>query len=183
MLWESINSALMGWPARFLGFGRDMVQGLINGVLGKLDALKSTVTGVASSVAGWFAKRLDIRSPSRVFARFGDHTMSGLAVGLDRSQSAPLDALSRLTIGMRSAGAALATGAASAPAVAIDQRPPLAPRTAPQQSAAPAPIVINIHADSGSRAEDIAAAVRVELAKIEREKSARQRSNFTDYGN
>lgn len=183
LLWDSINSALMGWPARFLGFGRDMVQGLINGVLGKLDALKSTVTGVASSVAGWFAKRLDIRSPSRVFARFGDHTMTGLAVGLDRSQSAPLDALSRLTIGMRSAGAALAIGAASAPAVAIDQRPPLASRTAPPQAAAPAPIVINIHADSGSRAEDIAAAVRVELAKIEREKSARQRSNFTDYDN
>ncbi|MEI2454586.1 phage tail tape measure protein [Lysobacter firmicutimachus] len=183
MLWNGINSALLGWPARFVQFGADMVQGLINGVLGRLDALKATVTNVAGNVAGWFAKRLDIRSPSRVFAQFGDHTMTGLAVGLDRSQSAPLDVLSRLTGGMQRAGAALAiSAAATAPAVAIDQRPPLAARSPAAPPTAPAaPIVIHIHVRDTDKGQEIAAAVRVELERIERERAARQRSTYTDY--
>ncbi|QWP76074.1 phage tail tape measure protein [Lysobacter sp. K5869] len=183
MLWNGINGVFLGWPARFVQFGADMVQGLINGVLGRLDALKSTVTNVAGNVAGWFAKRLDIRSPSRVFARFGDHTMTGLAVGLDRSQSAPLAALTRVTGGMQRAGAALAlTTAATAPAVAIDQRPPLAPRAAAVSAAPPpAPIEIHIHVRDTDTGQAIAAAVRAELERIERERAARQRSTYADY--
>ncbi|MGO1068393.1 phage tail tape measure protein [Lysobacter sp. CA199] len=182
-LWNGINTVLMGWPARFAAFGGDLIQGLINGVLGRLDALKAAMTNVAGNVAGWFAKRLDIRSPSRVFAQFGDHTMAGLAVGLDRSQTAPLAVLSRLTSGMQRAGAALAVGAVTAsPAVAIDQRPPVTARAcAPQASAPAAPVVIHIHVSDSAKGEEIAAAVRSELARIERERSARQRSTYTDY--
>ena len=182
-LWDGINAVLMGWPARFVQFGADMVQGLINGVLDRLSVLKVMMHGVAGTLADSFAKRLDIRSPSRVFARFGDHTMTGLAVGLDRSQSAPLAALTRLTGGMQRAGAALAIStAATAPAVAIDQRPPLAARApAATMSAPPAPIEIHIHVRDTDKGQEIAAAVRVELERIERERAARQRSTYTDY--
>lgn len=75
---------------------------------------------------------------------------------------------------------ALAVGAFSLPALAVDDRPPIA--SAPVQVVHDSHDVyqINIPATPGIDAQTIARAVRTELARIESEKKARNRSKLSD---
>ena len=175
--WNGVLGFIGGLWTRFKGVGAQLMQGLIAGLLGGLKAVGDTIRGIGDQVVGWFKTKLGIRSPSRVFAMLGDYTMQGLAGGLDRSRSLPIQAMQRATGGLRAAGAGLALAAAT-PAVAIDQRGPIA-RPAMQ---APAGDTYHITIQAaGSAAQDIAAAVRAEIERINREKAARQRSTLSDY--
>jgi TP901 family phage tail tape measure protein len=102
--WDKIKAAfragveyLLALPGRMANFGANIIQGLINGIKGKLGALKSTVTGAASSAASWFKEKLGIRSPSRVFMAFGGHITEGLARGIDAGGGNALRRISNLS--------------------------------------------------------------------------------------
>jgi len=73
---------------------------------------------MASDVKGWFADVLDINSPSRVFAQLGGDTVDGLNAGLDAQRVEPARRVGEIARRVRQAGAGLAIGAASLPAVA-----------------------------------------------------------------
>ena len=81
----------------FTEIGRNLIQGLINGITGMLGALKSTVVNAASSVANWFKSKLGIHSPSRVFAGLGGFVMAGLDQGLADNTGGPLQRISDLS--------------------------------------------------------------------------------------
>jgi len=180
--WGAITSYLSSLWLRFKEIGAQLMQGLIGGLLGGLKAVRDTITNVGGQVVGWFKQKLGIHSPSRVFAQLGDYTMQGLAGGLERSRSLPMRSLTAVAGGMRQVGAGIALGAAAAPAVAIDSRPPLAAAGA-SQIAAGATYKIEINVTGGAAAQDIAQAVRTEIERIERERQARTRSRLGDYGN
>ncbi|MGO4222123.1 phage tail tape measure protein [Lysobacter sp. TAF61] len=180
--WGAIIGFLSSLMERFRAIGGQLMQGLIGGLLGGLKAVRDTITGVGGQVVTWFKQKLGIHSPSRVFAQLGDYTMAGLAGGLDRSRGLPIRALSAVAGNMRQVGAGIALGAAAAPAVAIDHRPPLAPPSS--ATTAPGAIYnITINAAPGAAAQDIAQLVRAEIERIERERQARTRSRLGDYGN
>jgi len=69
-------------PSKFLQIGKDLLQGLANGIKEKasvpLNAIKDAANGMVSSVKGIFKTK----SPSRVFAEIGNFTMQGLAMGI-----------------------------------------------------------------------------------------------------
>jgi TP901 family phage tail tape measure protein len=69
-------------PAKFTEFGGNLIQGLINGLTGGITQVKDKITNIAASVSGWFAEKLGIHSPSRVFAAHGGDVMGGLQQGL-----------------------------------------------------------------------------------------------------
>lgn len=73
----------------------------------------------------------------------------------------------------------LALGAVATPALAIDERPPISPVTAPSYDSHDH-YEINIHPTPGMDAQAIARAVRAELARVDSEKSARKRSKLSD---
>lgn len=180
--WQAILGFLGGLWTRFRDIGSHLMQGLIGGLLGGLKAVGETVSNIGGRVVGWMREKLGIHSPSRVFAQLGDYTMQGLAGGLNRSQGHPLRALSSIAGSMRQVGAGVALGAAALPAVAIDNRAPIAP-TSSAAAAAGATYNITINAGPGAAAQDIASMVRAELERFEREKAARTRSRLGDYGN
>lgn len=167
-----IRAFQMVWPAlqslgpQFLEFGGNLIQGIINGVLGGIPALVSAVMGAGGKLIAGFKAKLGIHSPSRVFAELGGHTMAGLTQGLDRSGGDALASVARVGAGMT---AALAVGAGS-PAIALDSGPRIG--TAPVAAASPSmaqagpanggPVTINIYAQPGQSAQDIAK----EVAKI-----------------
>ena len=95
LLYKAFASALkylgIDLPAQFTEFGGHLVDGLVNGIKNKWEALKSTVSEMGDSVSGWFAEKLGIQSPSRVFMGFGDNIAQGAAIGLQRTT--PLAAL------------------------------------------------------------------------------------------
>lgn len=84
---EELVAYFEALPARFAQFGRDIIDGLVNGLKEKWEAVKETVTGMADGVSGWFAEKLGIHSPSRVFQQFGGWIAKGLQNGLDSGAS------------------------------------------------------------------------------------------------
>ncbi|WP_438767918.1 phage tail tape measure protein [Kushneria sp. TE3] len=125
-------------PSRvFMEFGGWTIEGLIQGLTAKLTALKDSVVGIAGSVTGWFKDKLDIHSPSRVFASLGGHTVDGLTLGLDRQRDEPAKRITDIASRVRQAGAGLALGAMTLPAMAalhieMPQMPDLPAYAAPR---------------------------------------------------
>ncbi|WP_312589474.1 phage tail tape measure protein [Comamonas terrigena] len=192
LLWSAITTALgalgIQVPQQFMSLGGFIVDGLIGGITNKLGALKDTVVGAATAVAGWFKEKLGIASPSKVFTEFGGWISEGAAVGMEKGQAAVR------TAALAVAGAALVPVAqADGPIVGPDGPDgagamPMVSRgtpMAPSLSTAPAAggggnYNIVIHATPGMTPEDVARAVTAELDKRERAAGARRRSGLYD---
>lgn len=179
-------------PARFSDLGGMLLDGLVTGIRNKLGAVKAAITEAGDSTIGWFKEKLDIHSPSRVFAELGGFTMAGLAQGITAGQSGPLAAVGDL--GKRLAAAGALVLGTSGPAMAIDHQvtanaTPLTIDTRPPLSAtasAAAPIVqgdtynITINTGAGADVAMLRRMVAEELAKHEGRKAARIRSRLGD---
>ena len=181
-------AGVLGWfgialPAKFSDFGSGLLRGLVNGITGSMGAVKDAISNAGSSTIVWFKEKLGIHSPSRVFAQLGDFTMQGLAVGLDRSEGAPIAKVSGLAQRLTQLGAGIAIGTATAlPASAFDTRAPL-----PQGGFGAGmtiqgdKIEITFNVQAGTDPQAIARAVSVALDQREREKAARIRSSLRDH--
>ena len=165
-------------PNRFTEFGNMIVNGLVNGLYAGLGQIKNAINNIGDSTIAWFKEKLDINSPSRVFAQLGNFTMEGLTLGLVKGGKGPLNAISQLSKQLTATGV-LALGTLSTPALAVDMRPPISPTAAPGY-ASNDHYEINIHPAPNMDAQAIARAVRIELSRIDNEKSARRRSKLSD---
>lgn len=76
--------------------GRNIINGVINGVSGAAGALYNKLRNVASSALSSFKSTLGIHSPSRVFATAAGFIVAGIVQGIDRNQSDAVDAMSGL---------------------------------------------------------------------------------------
>ncbi|KTT31181.1 hypothetical protein NS201_10825 [Pseudomonas oryzihabitans] len=171
-------------PAKFTEFGSMIMQGLVNGIISSLGAVKDTVMSVGDSTISFFKQRLGIKSPSRVFATLGDFVMQGLAVGLAKGEDGPLGQIASTAKQLASAGAvALGIGTAATPALAngitFDDRPAMS-AAAPAAPASGDTYHITINAGPGLDAQAIAREVQAALARIESQKAARGRSSLRD---
>ncbi|MDQ4687622.1 phage tail protein [Janthinobacterium lividum] len=181
-------AGVMSWfgiklPAQFTDFGANILRGLVNGITGSMGAVKDAISNAGSSTIAWFKEKLGIHSPSRVFAQLGDYTMQGLAVGLDRSDGAPIAKVSTLAQRLTQLGAGIAIGTATAlPASAFDTRAPLAQGgfgAGMTIQGDKIEITFNVQASTDPQA--IARAVSVALDQRDREKAARIRSSLRDH--
>ncbi|MDO8072991.1 phage tail protein [Janthinobacterium sp. SUN176] len=170
-------------PAQFTEFGANILRGLVNGITGSMGAVKDAISNAGSSTIAWFKEKLGIHSPSRVFAQLGDYTMQGLAVGLDRSEGAPIAKVSTLAQRLTQLGAGIAIGTATAlPASAFDTRAPLAQGGfGAGMTIQGDKIEITIQAQAGSDPQAIARAVYAAMEQRDREKAARIRSSLRDH--
>lgn len=182
-LWLNVNQFFGGLPAKFMTFGINMVQGLVNGITSMLGAPGKALANVANGAIARLKNLLGIHSPSRVFAALGGHTMAGFTQGLLGGENGAQAALGRIGAGLRRTGAGLALGAASAAVAAspanIDHRPPLA--FGAGGGGGGATYNITIHAPAGAPAQDIATLVRQEIEQLEHQRRARTRAELSDY--
>lgn len=65
-----------------LQIGKDIINGLINGITSKIEDVKNAVKDIAGSITGKIKDILNIHSPSRVMAQLGVFTSQGLAEGM-----------------------------------------------------------------------------------------------------
>lgn len=165
-------------PNRFTEFGGMIINGLVNGLYTGLGKVKNAINSIGDSTINWFKEKLDIHSPSRVFARLGNFTMQGLTQGLVEGGKGPLNAISQLGKQLTATGV-LALGTLSTPALAVDMRPPISP-PAPSTYDSNDQYEINIHPTPNMDAQAIARAVRAELSRIKSEKAVRMRSKLGD---
>lgn len=176
-------------PAKFTDFGANLINGLITGITSKAAAIKSAMVETAGNISTWFAEKMDIHSPSRVFMRFGSDTIDGYTLGLQDKQNAPLAIVSDIAQRIGKLGASLSAGlaislnTAQAAPIPFDKRAPLASgNKAPLQTAqaAPTTIQITINPAPGMDPSTIAKAVAQELDRRDRQNAARQRSSLYD---
>ncbi|MEK5422057.1 phage tail tape measure protein [Viridibacillus sp. FSL R5-0477] len=76
--------------------GKHIIQGLINGIGSMMDAVKDKVKSVATGVTSTIKKALDIRSPSRVTTKLGEHTGQGFVNGISKKEKAAQTAANKL---------------------------------------------------------------------------------------
>ena len=80
--WNSLVDTIKNLPAKFLDYGKNIVQGLINGINKGIENAKKTVGGLAKVIIDKFTTETDINSPSKVFEQFGIYIDQGLANGI-----------------------------------------------------------------------------------------------------
>lgn len=95
-----IKNGLTGMANTFApqasSIGRNIVNGVVNGVSSAAGALYNKMRNVASSALSSFKSTLGIHSPSRVFATAAGFIVAGIVQGIDRNQSDAVDAMSGL---------------------------------------------------------------------------------------
>lgn len=77
--------------------GRDIVQGLINGIKSMVGAVGGAIQNVASSAVDKAKSALGIRSPSKVFSEIGKNIALGFAGGVDKYSGLATDAIGNLS--------------------------------------------------------------------------------------
>lgn len=84
-------------PAKFTEFGSNLISGLVNGIRNAWEGAKQIVSDLGDGIKGWFAEKLGIHSPSRVFKGYGVNVVEGLAIGMDKAEPLALDASKNLS--------------------------------------------------------------------------------------
>ena len=101
--WQPLTTWFRGLPAQFAAFGRDIINGLVNGIQALINKPVEAITSMGASIRDKFKSLLGIKSPSRVFAELGINLAEGAAAGVSSGRNLAVGAV---------AGMALATSAA-----------------------------------------------------------------------
>lgn len=156
-------------PAKFTGFGAMILDGLKNGILSRVQAVKDAISGAVSGVIDKARNILGIHSPSRVFMGIGDYTMQGMAKGILNANALPITAAQSTTQQL------VNTAATTKPV-----RPINLGRDNPRSYISQDTIEIHIHVKDGSAVKGTAEAMRKELRRVAEEERNAKRKFLTD---
>jgi phage-related protein len=85
-IWENIKSFFTGNVVDFQEIGKDIINGLIEGIKSMAGSLGNMVKGIANNIKKTFKDILDINSPSREMFQLGRFTMQGAGLGMEKEQ-------------------------------------------------------------------------------------------------
>lgn len=79
-----------GIPGDMKEIGKNLIEGLWNGITDKVAWLKGKVTGVVDTIKGWFTGKdgFDTHSPSKWTEKIGGWVMQGLGIGIKKDTTA-----------------------------------------------------------------------------------------------
>lgn len=173
-LFYSAFAKVLSWfgidlPAKFTGFGAMILEGLKNGILSKVNAVKDAITGAVSGVIDKAKGILGIHSPSRVFMGIGGYTMQGMANGISNANGLPIAATSTATQGV------VNTATQTKPVKPINVG-----RNNPRSYISQDTIQVTIQVKDGSVVKGTAEAMRQELQRVAEEQQMKKRKFLTD---
>lgn len=93
---NTIVATLRELPGRMLQVGKDIVNGLINGIKQGASGVATAIGSMASSAVAKAKSVLDIRSPSRVMKKVGEQTAEGMALGIKKGRKAVVSAAQKM---------------------------------------------------------------------------------------
>lgn len=81
---------LKGIPSQMKEVGKNLIEGLWNGITDKVAWLKGKVSGVVDKIKGWFTGKdgFDTHSPSKWTEKIGGWVMQGLGIGMKKDTTA-----------------------------------------------------------------------------------------------
>ena len=173
-LFYSAFAKVLSWfgidlPAKFTGFGAMILEGLKNGILSKVNAVKDAITGAVSGVIDKAKGILGIHSPSRVFMGIGGYTMQGMANGIANANGLPVAATTTATQGV------VDTAVKTKPVKPINVG-----RNNPRSYISQDTIQVTIQVKDGSLVKGTAEAMRQELQRVAEEQQMKKRKFLTD---
>ena len=80
---SNLIDGLASIPDQVVSIGEQIIQGMVDGVVGAARGLIDAVGGAVSGAIDWAKGLLGIASPSKVFREIGQYTMQGMALGVD----------------------------------------------------------------------------------------------------
>lgn len=95
--WNSLADTLKALPKKFWDYGKNVVQGLIDGINNGIENAKKTVGGLAKAILDKFTTDTGIHSPSKVFWGFGGYIVEGLANGISGAKELAENAMRKLS--------------------------------------------------------------------------------------
>lgn len=81
---DAIKLFLSSLAGTFMAIGKNIIDGLISGILSGFEKLKSVWKSINSYMPDFMKKKMDIHSPSRVMAGLGGFIVDGIGVGMER---------------------------------------------------------------------------------------------------
>lgn len=89
-------SAAQSFVSSAIAAGRNLIMGFVTGVKERASALINSVKGAIGNAIQGAKNLLGIRSPSRVFMKFGQQTDEGFAKGIERFANRPVGAMENM---------------------------------------------------------------------------------------
>ena len=90
-IWEDISNfainVFSGLGSVFEGFGTNIMDGLLSGLVSGIEGIKNCVESIGDSIKNTFKRLLGINSPSKIFHEYGGFIGEGLVNGLDAQDS------------------------------------------------------------------------------------------------
>ncbi len=171
-------------PNTFTGFGKQILDGLVGGLMGGLKKVKDTIVNAGKQTIGWFKDVLGIKSPSRVFMSAGQDTLEGYRRGIQKQEPNTLKQVSGFGKRVRQVGAGIAIGASTLPAAAgsvqFDDRAPVASQPQASGQASGDQYTFQIYGAPGQDEREIAAQIERILRDRDRRKANRAGSALYD---
>lgn len=101
---QGIKDKITGFPEWAKQTGKDFIDGLINGIKEKAQALKDSVMEIVDTVKSYFTSKdaFDIHSPSKWAKGVGGYITEGLAEGITSEEDTALQASRALTAAVKS---------------------------------------------------------------------------------
>ncbi len=181
--WTKIFDYLGSLKNKMLSIGKNIIDGLVNGIQSGFDSLKTIWAKINSYMPSFMKKKMDIRSPSRVMAGLGGHIVGGIGMGLTQAFPELKNKYNQVLN--------LFTNKAQSPAMdQIDIAAPVISKiqTAPnltssrQSSLAVAgdTYTIHIHAAPGQMVQDLERQIEQVINRLQRDKLSRVRTIMAD---
>jgi TP901 family phage tail tape measure protein len=169
----TIKAAVWDLPVFFIKLAWNIMKGLAGGITAGVKWVSDAIGKVVDKIKGVPKAELQIKSPSRLFAQYGEFINIGMANGLQKTMERPIAMAGRIAASVAAAGA-LSTGAMAG---------------TPQNGAYGAShgvsignITIQINQLPGQSSQDLAIMVRQEIEKLSRNAESRSRSTYKDIG-
>lgn len=181
--WTKIFDYLGSLKNKMLSIGKNIIDGLVNGIQSGFDSLKTIWAKINSYMPSFMKKKMNIRSPSRVMAGLGGHIVGGIGMGLTQAFPELKNKYNQVLN--------LFTNKAQSPAMdQIDIAAPVISKiqTAPnltssrQSSLAVAgdTYTIHIHAAPGQMVQDLERQIEQVINRLQRDKLSRVRTIMAD---
>lgn len=106
--WNSLVDTLKALPKKFLDYGKNIVQGLIDGINKGIESAKKSVSGLAKAILDKFTTDTGIHSPSKVFKGYGGYIVEGLANGISAAKDLAVKAIQSVSDAVKTIGSRLA---------------------------------------------------------------------------
>lgn len=106
--WNSLVDTLKELPQKFLNYGKNIVQGLIDGINKGIKSAKKSVGGLAKAILDKFTTDTGINSPSKVFKGYGGYIVEGLANGISAAKDLAVKAIQSVSDAVKTIGSQLA---------------------------------------------------------------------------